>query len=148
MGRNRMKNITGHLELLIGNRLQFMDQALLREVFLEWRFYARSRTQASKCQAMVGTAMSALTSCFLGWRMFLANSSHGRFKTEVEMMVRLLQESTQTCKDLRTQLLTVRCDAKRSLVFQCWSVFHAWRDLIREDLHALAALDEYAVRAR
>eukprot|EP00933_Yihiella_yeosuensis_P024110 TRINITY_DN18696_c0_g1_i2.p1 TRINITY_DN18696_c0_g1~~TRINITY_DN18696_c0_g1_i2.p1 ORF type:complete len:116 (+),score=15.49 TRINITY_DN18696_c0_g1_i2:563-910(+) len=73
---------------------------------------------------------SALTHCcFLHWRFCIMDARRNRYESEIEMLVGLLQQSTLTCRELRTQLMEAqgRSDVLDViLVFACmkaWSKF-------------------------
>eukprot|EP00930_Biecheleria_cincta_P032175 TRINITY_DN2232_c0_g1_i1.p1 TRINITY_DN2232_c0_g1~~TRINITY_DN2232_c0_g1_i1.p1 ORF type:complete len:1816 (-),score=292.73 TRINITY_DN2232_c0_g1_i1:39-5486(-) len=71
--------------------------------------------------------------CYLHWHIQLVNSKRLHTEDELQMLVSLLHESTMTCRELRTQLLTQR--ARNSRMGKCLlvAVLHAWQQTMHAE---------------
>jgi len=82
------------------------------------------------------TTSSNLYPSFLHWRLCSVGSLRQRQKDDLAMMVELLQQSTNTCKDLQSCLLQQRRDTAYATFFALRSVFQAWRGCVRPGIGA------------
>lgn len=163
--RRKLEGLERRADSAVTSWLQCLQRELTQRCFVQWHMETqlsrietrlqregqasrRAQSFATAVRFVVGHSMSSISQYFLSWRLILAESHQVRFKDEVGMMVEILQESTQTCKELRTQLLTIRGGAGRAVIFMYWSVFHAWRNCLQESAwSSIAASQGRAIRA-
>merc|ERR1711920_929343 len=92
---------------LHGRWLQEQKQVRGRFAITVSQILSRCHTEVVPPAAVLG---------FLRWRLVIVDKQRICYKGELEVVVEMLQQSTLTCKELRTQLLVVRSSAARSRV--------------------------------
>jgi len=134
--------------IVVQNWRRTIDNRLIRLCLLCWR---GKRVSMACCAQLLGdqclqlhshhcSAASSLIAqreamaragivaeSFVLWHRASADEARHRLQNDVSMMLGLLQQSTATCRELRTGLLAARCSVVNAALFVRRSVFIAWR---------------------
>ncbi|CAJ1353198.1 unnamed protein product, partial [Effrenium voratum] len=87
----------------------------------------RNHMKLSEAFASQDRLVALLGDWLLRWHCIVLVQRAGKFEEELELLAGLLQESTITCRELRTQLLTLRGSSYRIGRTAMFAIFVAWQ---------------------
>jgi len=143
----RARNKVGHnTDRLVHSWASSADTALQHICLFSWHKEAASSRGTFRSSRALGSLKSRylaitdlvavrestladLIGCWLSWRLIVADDRKHHVEGELQIVVGLLHESTVTCRELRTQLVTVRSSNARSTRCTLWALFKSWHQM-------------------
>lgn len=140
VGEKRVNRRKAHIAAVLVTSGKTSDQEMLRLILQWWQAEAQTATRSSALSHRRSNYIKIadyilnrdeffciLEVWFVRWRWSYFGQRSISLEGEVRMLANLLNESTLTCRELRTQLLTLRGSSWRLGKATLWAMFVSWQ---------------------